>query len=254
MINTFINESIVKRAQESKKVTINIVNLREFGEGTYNQVDDRPYGGGAGMVLMVEPLVQAIKKNTRYTLHATKNNNPKPEAPNPKQRIILTSAKGKSYTQKKAQELSNQKELIIICGHYEGIDERVMDYVDEEISLGDFVLTGGEIAACAIVDSIVRLVPGVLKKEEATEEESFFEVSVQQLLKLFPDDKSLQTLQEKKIQSITLLEYPHYTRPDTFEKVSVPKVLLSGNHKDIKEWRLTQAYLQTKQKRPDLLR
>ena len=240
MINTFINESIVKRAQESKKVTINIVNLREFGEGTYNQVDDRPYGGGAGMVLMVEPLVQAIKKNTRYTLHATKNNNPKPEAPNPKQRIILTSAKGKSYTQKKAQELSKQKELIIICGHYEGVDERMMNYVDEEISLGDFVRRGGEITACAIIDSVVRLVPGVLKKEDATEEESFFDVQVEELLTLFPDDEDLKNLKNSNITSIQLLEYPHYTRPEAFRNMKVPEVLLSGNHAVIEEWRRSQ--------------
>jgi len=241
MVQGFINESIVKRAQERKQVEIEIVNLRDFALDSYGTVDGRPYGGGAGMVMRPEPITKAIKSITNYELRNTK------------QKVILTSAKGKVYDQKKAQELSKLDHLIIIAGHYEGVDERIMDKIDEEISVGDFILTGGEIPAGLIVDSVVRLLPGVLKKDEATKEESFFDVDISELLQAMGENKDLEKLVLKNIKSVKLLEYPQYTRPDVFEGKSVPEVLLSGDPKKIRKYQLTQAFLETKRKRPDLL-
>lgn len=212
MIKGFFEESIVKRAIDKKLVEIEYVNLRDFAVNNYGSVDDRPYGGGAGMLLRVEPIYNAIQK-----VKSKKS----------KVKVILTSAKGKLFDQKKAIKYSKLNHLIIIAGHYEGVDERVLEYIDEEISLGDFVMTGGEIAVAAIVDAVVRLVPHVLKKSEATKLESF---------------------------SNNLLEYPQYTRPESFKGKKVPKVLLSGNHKEIEEWRIKEAYKQTLKKRKDLLR
>lgn len=212
MISSFFNESIIKRAQEKKLVEIELVNLRDFAVDDYGSVDDRPYGGGAGMVLRVEPIYQAIKK--------IKIKNSK---------VILTSAKGKKFIQTKAIEYSKLEHLIIIAGHYEGVDERVLNYVDEEVSLGDFVMTGGEITSAAITDAIVRLIPNVLKKEEAVLQESF------------------------NIKGENLLEYPQYTRPDDFLGLKVPEVLMNGNHKEIEKWRLEMSKKETIKKRPDLL-
>ncbi|HRN70168.1 MAG TPA: tRNA (guanosine(37)-N1)-methyltransferase TrmD [Candidatus Woesebacteria bacterium] len=242
MIRPFLDESIMKRAQEKGAVKIEIINLRDFALDDHGTVDDRPYGGGAGMVLRPEPLVQAIK-----SLRSPRS------ARDDKQKIILTSAKGKSYSQKKAHALAKLDHFIIICGHYEGVDERIMDHIDEEISLGDYVLTGGEIAASAIVDSVVRLLPGVLKKDEATTEESFFEVSVAELISAVGEITSLTYLREIGVQTVQLLEYPHYTRPVQFEGKQVPTVLTKGNHEEIRKWRIKEAYNQTMEKRPDLL-
>lgn len=216
MIRGFFEESIVKRAVEKKLVGIDLVNLRDFAINTYGSVDDRPYGGGAGMILRIEPIYNAIL-NVKSQM----------SKPNLKSKILLTSPKGKQFNQKKAIQYSKLDHLIIIAGHYEGVDERVLDYVDEEISLGDFVMTGGEIAAAAMTDAVVRLIPGVLKKAEATQVESFFG---------------------------NLLEYPQYTRPESFKGKKVPKILLSGNHKKIEEWKKKQAYKETLKKRKDLLR
>ncbi len=219
MITGFFEESIVKRSQNKKLVEIELINLRDFAIDDYGTVDDRPYGGGAGMVLRVEPLYKAIQFAISNKISNSKI----------KTKIILTSAKGKKFDQKKAQEYSQLDHLIIISGHYEGVDERVLDYVDEEISLGDFIMTGGEITTSAIVDSIVRLVPGVLKKKEATKNETF------------------------NIDGKKLLEYPQYTRPEEFLGKKVPEIILSGNHKKIKEWQLQKASEETVKKRPDLL-
>ncbi len=210
MFEPVLNSSILKRAQDKEKVEFEFINLRNFGEGKHQIVDDRPYGGGAGMLLKVDILAKALK--------ATKKSFSK---------VILTSASGRLYKQSKAQEFSKLKHLIIICGHYEGVDQRFIDkYVDEEISVGDYVLTGGEIPAMIISDSVVRLIPQVLKKEEATINESFTQ---------------------------NLLEGPQYTRPEVFEKMEVPKVLLSGNHQEIEKWRKQKALEKTKKVRPDLL-
>ncbi len=237
MISAFFEESIVKRAQEAKQVKIEIIDLREFGKAQYGSVDDRPYGGGAGMVMRVDVLYEALNKVEIG-----------------KSKVVLTSAKGKLFNQDKAQEYLKCKHLVLICGHYEGVDERVLEYVDEEVSLGDFVMTGGEIAACAIVDSVVRLIPGVLKKEEATQLESFFTVSTDKLIKIIGQNKLLTNLMKKGVKDVRLLEYPHYTRPEKFKEKKVPDVLLQGNHKEIEKWRLTMAYEETVQKRPDLLK
>lgn len=201
-----LNSSILKRAQKKGKVSFELINLRDFGEGKHKVVDGRPYGGGAGMLLRADILAKALPK----TGH-----------------VILTSASGKPYIQKDAQRLSKLDHLIIVCGHYEGVDQRFIEkYVNEEVSIGDYVLTGGEIPAMVIADSVIRLIPGVLKKKEATENESF---------------------------STNLLEHPQYTRPDIWKNKLVPPVLLSGNHKKIEEWRKEKAEEKTKKIRPDLI-
>lgn len=217
MIAGFIRESIIKRAVEKKLADVELVQLRDFAADSYGTVDGKPYGGGVGMVLRVDVLhraLESVKKN----------------APEKKAHVVLTSAKGAPYRQATAARFSKLEHLIIVAGHYEGVDERFLDYVDEEVSIGDFVMTGGEIAAAAIADSVVRLVPGVLKKEEATRIESFS--------------------QEK---GKTLLEYPQYTRPEEFNGKKVPDILLSGHHKEIEKWRSGMAVRETEKKRPDLL-
>ena len=204
---SYMNESIMWRAQDKGFAKINIHDLRGYSEDKRRRVDDTPYGGGAGMVMKVEPIQKAVKNiilNTRDRKRKT--------------RIILLSAKGKKFDQKKAKNLLKYEQLIFICGRYEGVDERVAKHIaDEEISVGDYVLTGGELPAMIITDSVVRLIPGVIK-ERSLEEESF----------------------SQKKDSLAL-EYPHYTKPETVEidgkKRRVPKVLLSGNHKKIEEWR-----------------
>lgn len=238
MIKGFFKESIVKRAREKKLVDIELVNLRDFAKDSYGSVDDRPYGGGAGMVLRADILHRALNKL---------------KVENEKLKVVLTSAKGKQFNQKKAEEFSKLEHLIIIAGHYEGVDERTSDFIDEEISVGDFIITGGELSAAVMVDAVVRLLPGVFKKEEATKQESFFEVSVNQLTKIIGEDDTLKKLQAKGIQYVKLLEYPQYTRPEEYHGKKVPDVLLSGDHKKIEEWRLKKAYEETLKKRPDLL-
>jgi len=212
MFGPVFNGSILKRAQEKKKVTIRVHDLRDYTDDKkHRKVDDRPFGGGPGMVLMPQPLFDAVK--------AIKGKR--------KVKVIYTSASGKPFSQSHAKTLSHAKNLIIICGHYEGIDERVRELlVDEEISVGDYVLTGGEIPAMALVDAVTRLVPGVLGKEESLASESF---------------------------EGGLLEGPQYTRPANFRGIKVPDVLLSGNHKSIKIWRHAKARALTKKIRPDLL-
>lgn len=210
VFDPILNSSILKRAQDQGKVSFKLLNLRDFGEGKHKVVDDRPFGGGAGMVLRADVLSQATK-----------------QVKNKKSKVILTSASGKPFRQSDAKRLSKMDHLIIICGHYEGLDQRfIQNYVDEELSIGDYVLTGGEIPTMVIVDSVVRLIPKVLKKEEATQEESF---------------------------SSGQLEYPQYTRPAVFEGIKVPDVLLSGNHQNISQWRKQKSLEKTKKIRPDLL-
>lgn len=202
--------SIVKRAIKSNLVQVEIVDIRDFGLGKHKMVDDTPYGGGTGMILRVDVLEKAINK--------TKDNKKG-------EKVILTSPQGNLFNQEKAIELSKLNHLIIVCGHYEGTDSRLNSFVDEQISVGDFITTGGEIPAMLITDSIVRLVKGVLK-EKAINTESF------------PD----------------LLEYPQYTKPRNFRGLKVPPVLLSGNHKKIKDYKETESIKLTKKLRPDLLK
>lgn len=212
MFEGFLEESIIGRARKEKIIDIDIVDIRKWGIGKHKQVDDTPYGGGVGMVLRVDVVIRAIEE-TKAGLR------------NPK--IILMTPQGEKYNQKWARKFSDQKnDLIFVCGHYEGFDERIREYADAEISIGDYVLTGGEIAAAAIVDSIVRLLPGALGKEESHQNESF--------------------------ENITL-EHPHYTRPEEFEGMKVPDVLLSGHHAEISKWRREEAIKRTKKRRPDLI-
>lgn len=234
VFDPILNSSILKRAQAKNKIEFELINLREFGEGKHQVVDGRPYGGGAGMILRADILTKALTKATGNRQQVEDSELP-PKAFRLKPKTILTSASGKPYKQKDAQRLSKLDHLVIVCGHYEGVDQRFIDnYIDEEISIGDYVLTGGEIPAMVIVDSITRLIPDVLKKPEATQEESF----------------SNFTLNAKRY---TLVEYPHYTRPDVFEGKMVPGILKSGDHKAVENWRREEGFKKTKKVRPDLL-
>ena len=203
------NHSIIGKAKDKGIVDISPINIRDFTLNKHKKVDDYPYGGGAGMVMTPQPLVDSIR-------HCKKEN---------KGKVIFLGPRGKTFNQKMAMELSKEEELIFICGHYEGIDERVYKYIDLEISLGDFILTGGEMAAIPVIDSVLRLKNGVLGKEESYEDESF---------------------------SDGLLEYPQYTRPEEFEGDKVPEVLLSGHHENIRKWRRAQSLTITKERRKDL--
>ena len=212
MFGPVLNESMIKRAQEKGKLKIYIHNLRDYSADKHKKVDDRPFGGGSGMVLSAQPIfkaVEAIKKKSK------------------KAKVILLCPQGEKFNQKIAKKLSAEKGLILICGHYEGIDERVREkIVDKEVSIGDYVLTGGELPAMVLVDAITRLIPGVLGDKNSLNFESF---------------------------EGNILEYPHYTRPANFRGMSVPGVLLSGDHKKIESWRKKEALKRTKQRRPDLL-
>ncbi len=208
MFDGFLNESIIKRAIQKKIVEINIHDFREFSKDPHKKVDDYQFGGGAGMILMPEPIydcVESIRDDDSY--------------------IILMTPQGVSYNQKKANELKLKKHLIIICGHYEGFDERIRALADLEVSIGDYVLTGGELPSMVITDSIVRLLDGAIK-EESTETESF---------------------------NNGLLDYPVYTKPVNFRGMEVPSVLLSGHHENIKKWRYEESLKRTKERRPDIL-
>ena len=213
-----LNTSILDKSQKQGKLKVDLVDLRKFGIGKYRQVDDRVYGGGVGMVLRIEPIAAAIKKSKILNL---------------KSKIILLTPQGKTFNQKTALRLAKEKHIVLICGKYEGVDERVRELVDEEISIGDYVLSGGEIPAMVVIDSVARLLPGVLDKK-ATALESF----------------SPLTINHKRL---TLLEPPQYTRPENFEGMAVPKVLLSGNHQEIAKWRSQEALKKTKKLRSDLL-
>lgn len=211
--------SIVKRAQEKNLATINFVNIRAYGVGKHKSIDDKPYGGGVGMVIKVDVLDRAIQETKDKQLNLDE------------QKVILLTAQGTQFSQKKAGELVKIKHLIIICGHYEGFDERIKAYIDEEISVGDFITTGGEIPAMLLTDAIIRLIPDVLKPE-ATTHESF----------------------SLTHQGSTLLEFPQYTTPVEYNHMQVPEILLSGNHQAIKQWREEKAIEITKKSRPDLLK
>ncbi len=212
MFNNIMGESIIGRAREKSIIEINPRNIRDFSTNKHKRVDDYPYGGGSGMVLMNQPIFDALDSLTK-----DKKNS----------RIVYLTPKGKTFNQEIANNLSKEEELIFICGHYEGIDQRIIDkWVTDEISIGDYVLTGGELPAMVIIDSVCRLIPGVLGKDESFEDESFYN---------------------------GLLEYPHYTRPATYDEESVPDILLSGNHKLINEWRTKESLKITIERRPDLI-
>ena len=209
MIEGMLNQSILKRAIEKKIIEVNIINFRDFSTNKHSTVDDYAYGGGAGMLISVEPIHLAMKTIPNID----------------KAYKILTSPSGNVYNQNKAEKLSKLDHIVIVCGHYEGIDNKILDYIDEEISIGDYVLTGGEIPACAIIDSIARLVPGVIS-DESIVGESF---------------------------TMGLLEYPQYTRPYEYDGKKVPDVLVSGHHANIKKWQRYQSLKKTYEVRPELL-
>ena len=215
LVNNVLGESIIGRAQKNGTVEINCHNIRDFSKDKHRRVDDTPYGGGKGMLMMAPPIYDCYEYIT--STHSADIN----------KKVIYMSPRGKIFNQQKAEELSKYDNLIILCGHYEGIDQRIIDeIVDEEISIGDFVLTGGEIPACIVVDAVARLVEGVLSDPECYEKESI---------------------------SSGMLEYPQYTRPYEFHGVCVPDVLISGNHAKIDSWRNEMALKITKEKRPELL-
>lgn len=210
MFDGVFQESIIKRAIDEKKVEINLINFRDYTNDPHNKVDDTPYGGGAGMVLMCQPIFDCVKSIRTE-----------------ESKVILMTPDGIPYKQKMAYDLSNEKHLIIICGHYEGFDERIRSICDLEVSIGDYVLTGGEVPAMVLVDSITRLLPGVIR-EDSHLEDSFNENY--------------------------LLDYPTYTKPRVYEGMEVPEVLLSGDHKKINEYRYNESLKRTEERRPDLLK
>ena len=209
MFDGFLNTSIIKSARNRKLVSINTINIRDYSLDKHKKVDDTPYGGGSGMVLMCQPIFDAVKSVKKT-----------------KSKVILLTPSGIPYKQKMAYDLSKEKHLIIICGHYEGFDERIRSICDMEISIGDYVLTGGEIPAMVLTDSIVRLIPGVIN-EMSHIEDSFNENY--------------------------LLDYPTYTKPREYKGMEVPEVLISGDHKKISEWRYNESLKKTRERRPDLL-
>ncbi|CUO10059.1 tRNA (guanosine(37)-N1)-methyltransferase TrmD [Clostridium paraputrificum] len=206
---SIFDHSIIGRAREKDLVNLEYYNIRDYSLNKHKKVDDYPYGGGAGMVMTPQPIIDSIK--------AAKEKN--------SGKVIFLGPRGKTFNQEMAQELSKEENLIFLCGHYEGIDERAYKHIDMEVSLGDFVLTGGEMAAIPVIDSVLRLIPGVLGKEESFMDESY---------------------------SDGLLEYPQYTRPEVYEDERVPEVLVSGHHENIRKWRRKQSLLITKERRKDL--
>ncbi|MFT5698744.1 MAG: tRNA (guanine37-N1)-methyltransferase [Desulforhopalus sp.] len=214
ILDSPLQEGIIRRALEKNQIEVNIINIRDFATGPHSMTDDRPFGGGEGMVMKPEPLAEAVqfRQNDKKL----------------KSRVIFLSPQGKTYNQSLAKELANEDHLILVCGRYEGVDERfITEYVDDEISLGDFILTGGELGAMVMVDSITRLVPGVLGCQDSVEKDTF---------------------------SRSLLKHAQYTRPRSFDSVDVPEELLSGNHQKIEEFRFIDSVLRTLKKRPDLIK
>jgi len=215
-----LGESIIKIAQKKGKLKIKLHNLRKWTSDKHRTADDKPFGGGAGMVMKVEPVYRALKEITKDEGRGAWDEKKKTK-------VVLLTPQGKRLDQKVVKRLSKLKRLVLICGHYEGVDERIRKLTDEEISIGDYILSCGEMPACVIVDSVTRLLPGVLGN---------------------PKSANIETFENN------LLEYPQYTRPRVFEGMKVPKLLLGGNHNAIEKWRKAQALMRTKKKRPDLLK
>ncbi len=212
MFKALTSESIIERAQRFAKVKIRTHNIRDFAANKHHKVDDKPFGGGPGMVLQCQPVIDALSSIKRLS---------------PRAKVILMSPKGKMLNHSICLSLSKAAGLILVCGHYEGVDERIMDFIDQEISIGDYVLTGGELPAMVLIDSVVRLLPGVLGHEKSNIDESFTD---------------------------GLLEYPQYTRPADYRGKKVPELLISGNHNLVKSWRKKESVLKTIDQRPDLIK
>jgi tRNA (guanine37-N1)-methyltransferase len=215
MVHAIIEQSMLRKAASEKVVEYNVFDLREFGKGNYRQIDDTPFGGGSGMVMMAEPLMAAVK----FAMEWMGDNDV---------RIVCPSPQGKTWNHKSAETFSDHEKTIFICGHYKGIDQRVIEkYVTDEFSIGDFVVTSGEIPAMIMIDSMVRLIPGVLNSRESAETDTFYG---------------------------DLLDNPHFTKPRKVDGMPVPEVLLNGHHKEIEDWRQSQREFITQEKRPDLWR
>lgn len=213
--------SLLAKAREKKILNISCSDIRSFTKDKHNTVDDRPFGGGPGMVMKPEPIYLALKSL------GVKKKNCLYKKPFKKPYVIYMSPQGQTLNTQKVKKLSQYEHLVLLCGHYEGIDERVMSWIDEEISIGDYVLTGGEIPAMVLIDSVARMLPGVVQDKSSVEQDSFYN---------------------------GMLDYPHYTRPAKFKNMEVPDVLLSGNHLEIEKWRKQQSHDRTKNRRPDLLK
>lgn len=222
MFHGVLGESIIKRGQEKKLIKINVVNIRDFSKDKHRKVDDKPYGGGAGMVFKPEPVFDAVARVFDTDRAGVIKKKFKKGS-----RVILLTPQGKRLDQKLAKRFAGYKHLVLICGHYEGFDERIRSVVTDEISIGDYILTGGEVPAMAVLDAVCRLIPGVLGHKDSSKSESF---------------------------ESGLLEYPQYTRPSVFCGMGVPKILLSGKHEEIEAWRLKEAVKRTKTRRPDVLK
>lgn len=231
MITGAVNTSITGRAIKKGLISVDAVNIRDFADNSYGQIDDYPYGGGAGMVMQPGPVYRAhesVMEKIRAAAADGSKSKGQSEGQSAKPKVIYLTPQGETFSQKKAVALSKESDIILLCGHYEGVDERVIEEIGAEgISIGDYVLTGGELAALVVIDAVSRLVPGVLGNSGSKETETF---------------------------SGNLLEYPQYTRPEVFNGRAVPEVLLSGHHENVEKWRRQQSLLRTMQNRPDLLR
>jgi len=220
MFKGFLTSSLLGKAVKKNILNINCIDIRSFTKDKHKTVDDKPFGGGVGMVMKVEPVYEALRSV------GVRKHNRLYKKPLKKPLVIFMSPQGKKLDTEKVKTLAKYEHLVLLCGHYEGIDERAMAWVDEEISIGDYVLTGGEIPAMVLIDSVSRMIPGVVKEMLSVKQDSFFN---------------------------GMLDYPHYTRPAKFKNMEVPAVLLSGNHVEIEKWKNTQSFERTKNRRPDLL-
>lgn len=220
MFKGFLTSSLLGKAVKKNILDINCIDIRSFTEDKHNTVDDKPFGGGVGMVMKVEPVYKAIKST------GVKKRNSFYKNPLKKPLVIFMSPQGEKLNNNVVKHLAKYDHLVLLCGHYEGIDERAMAWVDKEVSIGDYVLTGGEVPAMVLIDAVSRMIPGVVKEKLSVEQDSFFN---------------------------GMLDYPHYTRPAKFKNMKVPNVLLSGNHAEIEKWKKQQSLERTKNRRPDLL-
>lgn len=232
-----LDYGIVRRAREARLVDVRVHDLRDFTHDRHRTVDDRPFGGGEGMVLKPEPLFEAVESLAQPG-----------EAPTDRAAIVLLSASGKLFRQDAARRFARLDRIVLICGRYEGVDERVAEHLaTDEISVGDFVLSGGELGAALIVDAVTRLLPGALGNEDSAVNESFSRMEPR------PESQAVFTSHESRVTGLALLDFPHYTRPAEFRGWSVPEILLGGNHEEIRRWRLQKAIEKTRRNRPDLL-
>ena len=240
MIEAGLNTSITGRAVKNGLIFIDAVNIRDYTDEPHGKVDDYPYGGGAGMIMQAQPIYDCFEAVSKKIGREKKP------------RVLYTSPAGRLFDQEMAKELACEDDLIILCGHYEGVDERALELIGaEEVSIGDYVLTGGELAAMVMTDAISRMVPGVLSNEESAADESFSKANITRT----QVDRSGRWPKKKKVtEQYTLLEYPQYTRPAEFMGLKVPDILLSGHHENIEKWRRQKSLERTQQRRPDLLK